>query len=313
MRATIDVVSKNSERSTRWRTLRRVFLLLILGAAAYVALSAAVAWNILRPAREPVEKSEGLDETRISGTRGLIPAWVTPGLATGMPKAARVALLLHGYGGSRSMWREAIRHLESLGFEVVAPDFPGHGTNPLPTTSFGAEEARVALDVAHWIRERYGEERPVIVAVGLSMGGAAAWLASEREPQAFDAVFTEGAFADFPSAADQWLSQGSAIRGWLMGATRWFTARFMEVDGNTIVPESAARSWRGRPAMIAHGDRDTLVLKENATRLALAAGCRLWLIEGAGHADGFSHKPVPYCSAVLELAKEAEFARGRGN
>jgi len=37
-------------------------------------------------------------------------------------------VLLHGWGGSSSYWREMVNHLDLAGLKVIAVSYRGHGT-----------------------------------------------------------------------------------------------------------------------------------------------------------------------------------------
>jgi pimeloyl-ACP methyl ester carboxylesterase len=82
-------------------------------------------------------------------------------------------VLVHGLRTSRTMWRHQVHELEARGFEVVAPDLPGHGArmDERFTLAGGVATIDDAVSRAHG---------PVFVC-GFSLGGylAAHWAAAE--------------------------------------------------------------------------------------------------------------------------------------
>jgi|HubBroStandDraft_4_1064222.scaffolds.fasta_scaffold462395_2 pimeloyl-ACP methyl ester carboxylesterase len=49
-------------------------------------------------------------------------------------------VLLHGWGGSASYWREMVSHLDLAGLRVIAPSYRGHGDSDKPATVWSIAE-----------------------------------------------------------------------------------------------------------------------------------------------------------------------------
>ncbi|MBD3585002.1 alpha/beta hydrolase [Salinimonas sp. HHU 13199] len=92
-------------------------------------------------------------------------------------------LLLHGHGGDKNIWAFTISYFHYLGFDVVAPDLPGHG-EANSQRSYGVADGREMADFIS--TELKDAPRPLIV-VGHSMGALAAVNAA-RESQAADGL-----------------------------------------------------------------------------------------------------------------------------
>lgn len=82
-------------------------------------------------------------------------------------------VLVHGLRTSASMWRHQVRELTALGYTVVTPDLPGHGSRM--GERFTLEGGVATIDEAV-----SSTEGPVFL-VGFSLGGylAAHWAAAE--------------------------------------------------------------------------------------------------------------------------------------
>ncbi len=75
-------------------------------------------------------------------------------------------VLLHGWGGSASYWREMVSHLDLAGLRVIAPSYRGHGDSDKPATGYTLDQlAKDVLAVAD------AADAPRFVLVGFSMSG----------------------------------------------------------------------------------------------------------------------------------------------
>ncbi|WP_018983910.1 alpha/beta hydrolase [Salinimonas chungwhensis] len=92
-------------------------------------------------------------------------------------------LLLHGHGGDKHVWAITISYFHYLGFDVVAPDLPGHGEANLQR-SYGITDGQEMADFIS--TELKDAPRPLII-VGHSMGALAAVNAA-RDSQSVDGL-----------------------------------------------------------------------------------------------------------------------------
>ena len=72
-------------------------------------------------------------------------------------------VLIHAVRSSRTMWKGQVRRLRDHGFQVIAPDLPGHGRRR--DESFSLEGALATID------EAVGRCHEPPLLVGLSLGG----------------------------------------------------------------------------------------------------------------------------------------------
>jgi hypothetical protein len=191
--------------------------------------------------------------------------------------------------------------LQKAGFGAMVPAMPGQDQSPEPNVGFGVSEARTIVDAVKWVRANH--PGPVkIVLMGVSMGGAATWLASAIDPSV-DAVITEGAYADFPSAMNQFFNRALPGGSILFRPVVWFAGLRSGVRPSLIRPVLAAAKWNGRPALVIQAGEDNLILRENADQLAAASGAELWVVPGATHAGCESTDPADYERRVVEMGR----------
>lgn len=274
-------------------------MLFLLGLSlAYLAFCIQAAYAYLHPYRQVPTPEPWIESVRI----GDAPAWATPGLAEGKPSSV-VFVLAHGYGGTRGTWKALLEDLRKAGIDAVAPAMPGQDASPEKTVGFGRAEARTILHAARWCRKQ-GARR--VVGLGISLGGGATWLASAEDPSALDGVVTDASFAVFGEAMQAAFGRripGGATLLWPVGKI----AQLMSgIDPATIRPIDAAKAWYGRPALVIQGTADTLIVPENGERLAKAAGCPIWRVEGAEHAEDYKTAPEEYARRVVAFAHQLE-------
>ncbi len=258
----------------------------------------------LKPARRIPSTPQLLNDATVPTPYGGDPAWVTPGLSVEHPTAKVVFVMSHGYGGTRAAWRGIIEKIHEAGYEGIAPAMPGQDASPEPMVGFGLREAKTIVRTVQWVRGRYSAgTQPKIILLGVSMGGAASWLASEQIPDQVDAVITEGAYARFDTAMDQWFDSAVPGGSFLMRPVVFFARRIGGIDPSTIVPVNAAAKWK-KPALVIQGDLDTLILNTNAVQLSTAAACPLWHVRGATHANCYLADEKGYMSHILAVAKQ---------
>ncbi|HLE83188.1 MAG TPA: alpha/beta fold hydrolase [Thermoanaerobaculia bacterium] len=211
---------------------------------------------------------------------GSVSAWARepPGIAPEAP----VALFFHGNGENLETMRRAglFEELDGIGAVVLAADYPGYGRSPgRPREAAILATGDAALA---WARRRH-PERPVVLA-GWSLGAAVALDVASRHPDEVSGLVAMSAWTTLEDVAAVHFSRTLA---------RW------------ALPErydslAAARRLAGRrlPALLVHGERDTIVPVALGRRLAEAleasgAAEVRWLpIRGASHNDLLAHDEV---------------------
>lgn len=274
-------------------------MLFVLGLLlAHLVFCAYLASGFIRPPRFVPSRPAGLREAKVDD----VPAWVTPRLAEGRPSET-VVVLAHGFRGSRGSFDDLMLRLDKAGIDALAPAMPGQEASPDPAVTFGAREARTVLACAGWAR-RKGAKR--VVGMGLSLGGAATWLAGGEDPQALDGIVSDAAFARFDEAMESFLGRRYAAGRFVLRPVVWFARAMSGIDPASIRPIDAAARWKGRPALVIQGTSDTLIVPSNGERLATAAGCPLWRIDGAEHSRTYDMDRKAYAARLIEFVRSLE-------
>jgi pimeloyl-ACP methyl ester carboxylesterase len=290
----------------RWR---RLLIWLVGLTAAYFGICYLLARSYVSPSRVVPVRPHGIEALRISGTTAEIPLWATPGITAGKPQYDTVFVLVHGYGGNREGWAQTMLDLHDAGFEAVAPELPAHGESPVSVSGFGTTESQVVLDTASWVREKGRSKVSVVVGVGVSMGAAALWLASEGSPNAFDAIVSEDSFSTLDAAADRWFDMLMPGGRFVLAPVRWFGNRISGVDSSKVRPVDAAVQWRNKPALVIHAGSDRLMAAFHSKDIARAAQCELWEVPEAGHSECYFVARREYLQKLVEIASRAKASR----
>ncbi len=277
----------------RKNRFRKVILWLCLGVGLYFGMCYKLAMSLIHPHRTHPEKP---GEFAVWQPVKDVNAWVTPSILN--EKRKTVFVLCHGLGGNRGYYASTGLELQKRGYQVVILPMTGQDDNPSETVGFGPAESELIRQTVRALKA----DRTILV--GCSLGGAAAWLASD-EP-GISAVVSDSAFARLDHACEAWLKKDLPYGNILLRPVIWFGTARVGVKPSEVNPVEVARKWmqwgtqiaeldeKGnpmgtpnllRPALIVHGAKDRLFEKSNAEALAKAAEADLWIVPDKGHAQ----------------------------
>ncbi len=187
----------------------------------------------------------------------------------------------HGNGEDLGMISSLLEQYRSEGLSVFAYDYPGYGRS---SGKASVENFIAAADAAlGYVKNNLGYAPENIVAIGYSLGGAAAVRMAEIEPN-LRALVLIGAFASAPLAV-----LPKDIIPWDILENRKKLSKFH------------------RPVLFLHGDSDFIVPARNA-RLNYASANepkKLVWFRGMGHYKLFDEKK--YWDEILSLALSGKF------
>jgi pimeloyl-ACP methyl ester carboxylesterase len=275
-----------------------IFLLGFL--VVYLLICLSLARGYICPIRLNSDRPSELMDITFPAKGGTIEvAWCTKGFAS-KDLSDVVFVFAHGYGGGRWSFAAAMVELQKLGIDAIAPAMPGQDSSPRKRVGFGVSEAELLVEAADFIRTTKPEV--AIIYAGVSMGGAAAWLASERDPKA-QGVFSEGAYARFDQAVVSWFN-GIAPGGSIyLRPVVWFASWMSGIKPSSIVPVQSAAKWKGKPALVIQAELDRLIPLTHAEALAAASGAELWVTPSARHSWCYEADPQGYLQHVIQLVE----------
>jgi uncharacterized protein len=290
----------NSSSSNNVKIKLTAFSLLIVLLAG-LAVTLLIGTNLTAPAPQHIDlpdSAQNIQTVQFNSESGsTIHGWLMPGTAGG-----GVVVLMHGVRANRLAMLNRARFLNSNGFTVLLFDFQAHGESEGKHITFGYLESRDARAAVNFIRLKYPGER--IGVLGISMGGAAALLAS---PQLnIDAIALEMVYPSIDRAVDNRLtmrlgSWAKVLSPLLLVQLKWRRG----VDPADLRPIDRVSRLRVPKLFIAGSDDRHTTLQESRELYNAASDPKdLWIVDGAAHVDLHEFNKEAYESRVLRFFKE---------
>jgi dipeptidyl aminopeptidase/acylaminoacyl peptidase len=221
-------------------------------------------------------------------------------------KEKPVIILLHGLGANKSDVLDFAQFLYSASFNILMFDFRAHGESRGMVTSFGLLEERDLEGAIEYLESNPLLKDKMIGLFGISMGGAIAIVAGASHPE-IKAIVVDSPYVDLDESVITHTKMILPLPWNWLGrlAVMAYRLRFL-TDSSKFSPLKTISRISPRTVFIINGARDDRMRPEDAKRLYDAAGepKELWLVEGAGHLEGYSNAPGEYEKKVAGFFKE---------
>lgn len=221
-------------------------------------------------------------------------------------EGAPVIIVFHGY---RSM---ALRDSAGgfalglkMGYNVLAVDQRAHGTSGGRVISFGIRERYDCLQWISYIRQRFGNDTPVILC-GISMGAATVLMSASLElPENVRGIMADCPYSS-PSAIIRKVCKDIKFPPVLAYPFLWLGAliyggfRLGSCDAASAVQKSNI------PILLIHGGDDRFVPCQMSKKIYenCADHAQLYIIPDAGHGLSYIIDPTAYEQACLKFLNE---------
>jgi len=235
---------------------------------------------------QPVQFASASGET--------IHGWLIPGR-----QGAGAIALLHGLRSSRLGMLGRARFLSAAGYTVLLFDFQAHGESTGKRITFGYLESQDAQAAIQLLRTSAPGEK--IGVIGLSMGGAAAILATPRLD--VDAMSLETVYPRINQA----IANRLAVRlgGWagaLSPLLSWQLKPRLGVGAEALCPVDKVAGITAPKLFIAGAEDHHTTLAESYQLFNAATSPKeFWILPGADHTDPHGVVPKEYEQRILSF------------
>lgn len=226
-----------------------------------------------------------------------IRGWFIPG-----KQNAGAIVLMHGVRSDRLSMLDRARFLSKAGFAVLLFDFQAHGESSGEHITFGYLESRDAQAAVDFLRRNAAGEK--IGVIGVSMGGAAALLASP--PLDVNALVLEMVYPNINQAVSNRLSMRLGAWGAILTPLlTWQLKPRLGIGTDALMPIAQVGKI-SIPKLFIAGEQDQhTTLRESEQMFAAAAEPKeLWIVEGAKHTDLYAEKKQEYEQRILKFFED---------
>ncbi len=266
--------------------------------------------------RFPADGEGWSNEVGAGGQGGRFPAdgggWSNEVGAGGQggffPAGARWIVMVHGFGTNRTNPAASalglVRDLACRGFGILMFDLRACGESGGERSSVGYFERLDLLGALDFLVSM-GVDRTRIGVHGVSLGAAVALMACAN-PGTAAAVVADSSFADLSFRMREGMTGGRRFLGLFMPGMLLAARYLFGLDVKEVSPARDIAS-SDTPALIVHGEDDTMVPVRHARILGRAVGADpdsptgrsgVWIVPGAGHVQGYRMRRTEYVDRV---------------
>ncbi len=206
---------------------------------------------------------------------------------------------MHGVRANRLSMLDRARFLSHAGYSVLLFDFQAHGESTGQHITFGYLEGRDAQAAVSFLRANAPGEK--IGVIGVSMGGAAALLASP--PLNVDAIILEMVYPTIDQAISNRLTRW--LGGWASSLTPLLSGQLkprLGIGPDALRPIDHLGTLRAPKLLIAGADDRHTTLAESRQMFEAAGEPKeLWVVSGARHVDLYPLNKTEYEQRVLSF------------
>jgi uncharacterized protein len=237
---------------------------------------------------------QGRDVQFESGSGSELRGWLIPGR-----KGAGAVVLMHGFRGDRRQMLARASFLSEAGYGVLLFDFQAHGESPGKQITIGYLESRDAQDAVEFMKKNnHGEKLGVI---GLSMGGAAAILASPALE--VEAIVLEAVYPDIERAVANRVER--YLGAWARGLGRLLIMQLSlraGIEKEALRPIDRVGAIKA-PKLFIAGEKDRHTKLDESREIFAAASepKELWVVEAAAHVDVHQMAKEEYERRILDF------------
>lgn len=275
---------------------------LIAGFLAVLSLLLLATWFLGGLLTSPVPRAIGSLPPDLTGrsvefpseSGSIIHGWFLPGRI-----GRGTVILMHGVRANRLDMLNRTRFLSRAGYGVLLFDFQAHGESSGKQITFGYLESKDARAAVEFARALSPQEK--IGVLGVSMGGAAAMLASP--PLSVDAIVFEQVYPTLRGAiGDRMAMRLGAWSKILTPLLSWQLRPRLGVSAEALRPRDRVTKITASKLFIGGAeDRHTTPAETRNMVDAAAEPKELWIVAGAKHVDLCRFGKTEYEERILRF------------
>ena len=214
---------------------------------------------------------------------------------------------MHGVRGNRTNLSGRVPLFQELGFSVLSFDFQSHGDSEGDAITFGARESLDAIAAVDYVRKQ--QPNSPVLALGVSLGGAAPLLAGEKLDADF--LVVESVYSDIRQAVENRLNMRIPFGSYLAPLLLFQLRPRLEIGADDLSPLKSAESVT-IPTLVLSGsdDEHALLWETQAIHKALAGRKSLHIFEGAIHQNLERFDPAAYRKILIQFVCSVTPAKG---
>jgi len=229
-----------------------------------------------------------------SASGATIKGWFIPG-----KKGAGAIVLMHGVRANRLSMLDRARFLSQADYAVLLFDFQAHGESTGEHITFGYLESMDAQAAVSFLRSSAPGEK--IGVIGVSMGGAAALLASP--PLDVNAMVLEMVYPTIDQAISNRLTM--RLGGWASSLTpllSWQLKPRLGIGAEALRPIDHIGRISSPKLLIAGAEDQHTTLAESRQMFEAASEPKeLWVVSAAKHVDLYSLNKKEYEQHIMSF------------
>jgi len=237
---------------------------------------------------------QGRDVAFESGLGSKLRGWLIPGR-----KGAGAIALMHGFRGDRRQMLARASFLSEAGYGVLLFDFQAHGESPGEQITIGYFESRDTRAAVEFMKKNFPGEK--LGVIGLSMGGAAAALASPALE--VDAMALEAVYPDIERATANRMER--YLGAWARGLAPLLIMQLpmrAGIEKEALRPIDRVGAIKAPKLFIAGAkDRHTKLDESRELFDAASEPKELWVVEEAAHVDVHQLAKEEYERRILDF------------
>lgn len=231
------------------------------------------------------------------------------GLLVKRSEAQANVVICHGYKSAKELLYAYIDLFPR--WNMLLFDFRSHGQSEGEITSIGFHEYKDVIAAVRFLRDQTGASNvhklPLIV-IGVSMGGAAALKAAEREPGLCDAVIVDSTFAQLDNLVRKGFLKRSSLPYYpFFPIIRQMFHYCAQFNLREVNPIESVKSI-SQPVLFIHSCNDSYISPKNAINLYNNASnkySKLWIGPQCRHGLLHSYQSALYKKKVIKFLTQA--------